>query len=326
MMHEIGYGIAQGRPTEETVNALALCAYNFVVGQLKVPSSSIIISGRSIGTGPACYLASELTKIERPPAALVLHSPHSSIRDLSLDLIGSASFFFLNRWENWRLLRRISSPVLFLHADKDQIIDYQHSVQLHAMRQSLELPSELFTQQSTINMTKDHNNFDYENDVLEPLYKFLQQLTPAPKKIELPSVAVTLAEQTPLEYQRYEIRKDSLESNCLWCLCPLTFTTEACLALCAVTATTLGTFSGGLRRDYKYTTRMERGLPQFPIELHKPTKSTKKDTTTEAVNPMAPIDDTVTEDEEVEVITLEKKRKNMHHDNPLVQDQIEDFK
>ena len=68
---------------------LALDALDFIEGSLQIPADRIVILGRSIGTGPACYLAAELTKRGKPPAALVLHSPYTSIRDLTTDLVAS---------------------------------------------------------------------------------------------------------------------------------------------------------------------------------------------------------------------------------------------
>lgn len=84
-----GYGIARGKSTEETIRMLALDALDFIEGSLQIPADRIVILGRSIGTGPACYLAAELTKRGKPPAALVLHSPYTSIRDLTTDLVAS---------------------------------------------------------------------------------------------------------------------------------------------------------------------------------------------------------------------------------------------
>ena len=62
----------------------------------------------------------------------------------------------------------IKSPVLFLHADNDKIINCNHSRLLHQYRTMLKLPSELFIQASTDTFVKGHNYFDYEKDVLQP--------------------------------------------------------------------------------------------------------------------------------------------------------------
>ena len=87
MVEYPGYGIAEGRPTESTVRALAMNTYSFVTSSLRVPSSQIIVMGHSIGTGPACFLASELVKRGKTPKALILQSPYNSLCDLVTDLV-----------------------------------------------------------------------------------------------------------------------------------------------------------------------------------------------------------------------------------------------
>ena len=47
--------------------------------------SDIILSGRSIGSGPACFLAEKFN-----PAALVLVSANTSIKDIAKDQIFGA--------------------------------------------------------------------------------------------------------------------------------------------------------------------------------------------------------------------------------------------
>lgn len=50
---------------------------------MKIPPNNIIIIGRSIGSGPATYLASK-----KKIACLALISPFTSIRDLIKDKVG----------------------------------------------------------------------------------------------------------------------------------------------------------------------------------------------------------------------------------------------
>jgi len=69
----------------------------------------------------------------------------------------------------------IEAPVLFIHADQDQIIDHHHSVTLNLARNRNKLSSELFTQRSNAIFRKDHNMFDYEVDVINPIRAFLKK-------------------------------------------------------------------------------------------------------------------------------------------------------
>jgi hypothetical protein len=56
-----------------------------------IPESSIILFGRSIGTGPAAYLASK-----KNPCALLLMSPFTSIRDIVKESAGKLLSFLIN--------------------------------------------------------------------------------------------------------------------------------------------------------------------------------------------------------------------------------------
>ena len=51
------YGISNGLPSEELYNEVAFSVYKFVVNELKVPPSRIVLIGRSIGTGYMHLLA-----------------------------------------------------------------------------------------------------------------------------------------------------------------------------------------------------------------------------------------------------------------------------
>jgi hypothetical protein len=53
---------------------------NYSIATLHWPPSRVILFGRSIGTGPATRLASELCEANRPPHLLILQSPYRSIK------------------------------------------------------------------------------------------------------------------------------------------------------------------------------------------------------------------------------------------------------
>lgn len=52
-----GYGVYEGSPNADQILADADSVYEFARTQLHVEQRNIIIFGRSIGSGPACYLA-----------------------------------------------------------------------------------------------------------------------------------------------------------------------------------------------------------------------------------------------------------------------------
>jgi pimeloyl-ACP methyl ester carboxylesterase len=72
-----GYGRSGGQPSEVSITAAAVAAFDYLLGSAGVDGSRIIAYGRSIGGGAACALA-----LHRSVAALVLESTFTSIRDM----------------------------------------------------------------------------------------------------------------------------------------------------------------------------------------------------------------------------------------------------
>jgi abhydrolase domain-containing protein 17 len=76
-----GYGIYEGdNPNADKIINDADIVYKFLLKNLNWKEHDIIICGRSIGSGPGCYLASTYK-----PCSLVLISPHTSIRGIVKD-------------------------------------------------------------------------------------------------------------------------------------------------------------------------------------------------------------------------------------------------
>ena len=80
-----GYGVYKGSPTEEAIQNDADMVLEFVRHQLGFSSGDIILVGRSIGSGPATYLASRVKTI----GALGLVSPYTSIKGVVGDTLGT---------------------------------------------------------------------------------------------------------------------------------------------------------------------------------------------------------------------------------------------
>jgi abhydrolase domain-containing protein 17 len=70
-----GYGIYKGKSNSTQIEKDSLAVFDYLTKVLNVKQSSIIVMGRSIGSGPACYLAAM-----RDPLALLLVSGFKSIK------------------------------------------------------------------------------------------------------------------------------------------------------------------------------------------------------------------------------------------------------
>lgn len=233
------YGISDGTPSENLIDEIVYVVYNFVTNILRVPAHKIVLMGRSIGTGPVCKLASVLQLEKRNPAAIILQSPYSSLKYAASDLVGTCiSSCMLDRWENWKVLcndqNSIKFPVLFIHADGDQIIDCHHSESMHAARLKAGLPSQIYIQKSTYDFIKGHNHYDYDADVIIPSRDFLAKYVPFSGFWGLNLDLIKQYIIKPYDFNNFNIAKSKIWTinNCIrWSACPYIACCEAAMAL-----------------------------------------------------------------------------------------------
>lgn len=92
-------------------------------GGLGFKLSNVIIFGRSIGTGPATYIASKY-KV----GALILMSAYTSIKNVASNVAGKfLSFFIAAHFDNASAMKDVRSPVILIHGVKDTLIPSTHS-------------------------------------------------------------------------------------------------------------------------------------------------------------------------------------------------------
>lgn len=119
-----GYGRSEGNPSEASITAAALAAYDAVIRRDDVDPGRIIAFGRSLGGGPACALSRQ-----RPLAALILQSPFTSTRAFTLRFL-LPGFLMRDVYDNRAALAAFPGPVLILHGRYDDIVPFSHGVEL----------------------------------------------------------------------------------------------------------------------------------------------------------------------------------------------------
>lgn len=115
MLHYRGYGGSAGTPTEAGIAADAAGLFD----RVHALHPDVIVIGRSLGTGVAARLAST-----RPVAKLVLVTPYDSLLGLAQKTfpLFPVRWLLIDRYESWRYVPRITSPVLILRAERDETI------------------------------------------------------------------------------------------------------------------------------------------------------------------------------------------------------------
>ncbi len=111
-----GYGGEPGHPSEASIDAVVTAAYDWAKRDPRIDGSRILAYGRSVGGGPAAYLAAT-----RPVAALILESSFTSVAPLAARLF-VPKFLLRDRFDNLAALRHYRGPLLVLHGGHDEII------------------------------------------------------------------------------------------------------------------------------------------------------------------------------------------------------------
>ena len=157
-----GYGVYEGRASSDVLLNDSECVYSFLIS-LGILPENIMVFGRSIGSGPATYLARS-----RKICCLMLMSAYTSIKQATKDLAGTlAKSLIKERFENDKNMEFIMCPTFIVHGVMDKVIPFSHSQSLHELCKG---PSSLFLPSK---MT--HNSFDYCNDLIIPIANFLNQ-------------------------------------------------------------------------------------------------------------------------------------------------------
>ena len=124
-----GYGVynSQNGVSSERILHDAENCYNYLVNVMGYAENQIILIGRSIGSGPACYLAANYK-----PGALILISGFTSLQGVVKDYAGNMLRYLLKeRFTNEENMKKVRCPTLLIHGLKDKLINFSHSVRLH---------------------------------------------------------------------------------------------------------------------------------------------------------------------------------------------------
>lgn len=119
-----GYGLSDGKPTEKNLLSDSERIYHHLIENLKVPAEKVLVMGRSLGSGIAIHLAIE-KKINR----LILVTPYDSIENVAADYYPRFLIKILlpDKFKSIDKSPRLQSEVLFLTAEKDQVIPVKHA-------------------------------------------------------------------------------------------------------------------------------------------------------------------------------------------------------
>eukprot|EP01012_Entosiphon_sulcatum_P017564 TRINITY_DN22329_c0_g1_i1.p1 TRINITY_DN22329_c0_g1~~TRINITY_DN22329_c0_g1_i1.p1 ORF type:complete len:168 (-),score=25.62 TRINITY_DN22329_c0_g1_i1:43-546(-) len=157
---------------------------DYIRGRLGVLADSILLVGRSIGTGPALQLAAE----DPAYCGVVTISAYKSVREVIRHTAGNlAAGFFPDQFVNIERVNELQCPAIFLHGAEDAVIPCYHSEDLYYA-----CPSEW--RDLIIVEGMDHNNV-FSEEFLEEY--FLQPLRVLLSSVDLRRISIDLVTVWP---------------------------------------------------------------------------------------------------------------------------------
>lgn len=114
--------------SEQSCYRNVLTAYNYLVREKNIKPESIVIYGRSLGTGIAAYLAYVLNKQNINTKGLILISPFASFLKSYVDHSLEGDIFCTDR-----LAKEITDRTLIIHGNSDWVVLYRNGVRLSSL-------------------------------------------------------------------------------------------------------------------------------------------------------------------------------------------------
>ena len=122
-----GFSGNKGKPTENNLYKDAESALKWIEKNTYLQKSDLVIYGESLSTGVAVELGTRyLFK------SIVLEAPFTSISDIAQKKykIYPVKFFVLDKFDNYKKIIKVFSPLLIISGMKDEVIPHSHSVKL----------------------------------------------------------------------------------------------------------------------------------------------------------------------------------------------------
>ena len=116
-----GYGKASGSPSEQGCYEDVEAAWTFLTEVLHQKPENIILYGRSLGSGPSCYLAEKLSLQGIRIGGLILQSPLMSVFRVAFN------FRFTlpgDMFPNVDRIANVTCPVFLIHGTRDEVVPF----------------------------------------------------------------------------------------------------------------------------------------------------------------------------------------------------------
>lgn len=123
-----GYGKSSGEvPCEDFVYADIEAAYKYLLEVKNIQPEEIVLYGRSLGSGPSCYLAQKTANDGRSVAGVILQSPLLSAFRVAFNFRFTVP---MDKFPNVDRASSIKCPVFIVHGTQDEVVPFWHGEEL----------------------------------------------------------------------------------------------------------------------------------------------------------------------------------------------------
>ena len=116
-----GFSGNNGKPSEQGLYMDGESAIEWLIKKKGVDEENLILYGESLGTGVAIHIAQN-----RSFAGLILETPFTSMIDAAKTFYPyiPVSLLLKDKFENFKKIENINSPILVMHGEVDQIVPF----------------------------------------------------------------------------------------------------------------------------------------------------------------------------------------------------------
>jgi len=149
-----GYGLSEGKPSEQGTYLDAEAAWNYLTQERQIPAGNIIIYGESLGGAVATWLATQ-----SEAGALIVESVFTSIQDMGKHYYPYLPVTLIARikYPVTDFISEVQCPVLIIHSPADDIVPFLMGKAVYAAAN----PPKDF-----LEITGDHNGGFFESGQL----------------------------------------------------------------------------------------------------------------------------------------------------------------
>jgi len=158
-----GFSGNNGKPTEQGLYEDGKSAINWVA-EKGVDEKNLILYGESLGTGIATHLAQN-----KSFAGVILETPFTSMVDAAKKFYPyiPVSLLLKDKFENYKKVNNINSPILVMHGEKDQIVPFTMGKKIY----------EIANEPKYSYFTKyDNHMMEYDDKLVLALKSFFESL------------------------------------------------------------------------------------------------------------------------------------------------------